>query len=105
MNKNKERLLEGGLIGAVLGVVAGLLIAPKSGKELREDIKNLPADFYKYISPQIKKIKEMGEEQYHNFMDEGVKKYAKVKKLTQDEEKILKKEAKNSWVQIKKHLK
>lgn len=28
------------LIGAVVGVVAGLLTAPKSGKETREDIKN-----------------------------------------------------------------
>jgi len=103
-NRNKERLLEGGLIGAVLGIATGLLIAPKSGKNLREDIKKIPGDFYKYITPQIKKLKEMGEEQYNNFIDEGVKKYVKIKKLTQDEEKILKKEAKSSWKHIKKHL-
>lgn len=35
----KRTFVEGTLIGAVVGVVAGILLAPKSGKETQDDIK------------------------------------------------------------------
>jgi gas vesicle protein len=40
-NKENEesRFLQGFLIGGILGVLAGLLFAPKPGKELRSEIK------------------------------------------------------------------
>lgn len=38
MNKNTKSLLWGLLAGSAIGSVAGLLLAPKSGKELRKDI-------------------------------------------------------------------
>jgi len=40
----KRRFGLGIIIGAIAGVVAGLLTAPKSGKETREDIKNKAMD-------------------------------------------------------------
>ena len=36
---SKGKLLAGAVIGAAAGVVAGILTAPKSGRETREDIK------------------------------------------------------------------
>ncbi len=36
---NKKKILGGALIGAALGIAAGMLMAPKEGKELRKDIK------------------------------------------------------------------
>src|SRR6185312_10792916 len=44
MDKERKREMarsfwKGTLVGAVLGAVAGILLAPKSGKETREDIK------------------------------------------------------------------
>lgn len=36
---NNRKFALGALIGSVAGVIAGLLTAPKSGKETREDIK------------------------------------------------------------------
>jgi gas vesicle protein len=38
-NKRNHRFLTGLLFGGVLGGVAALLLAPKSGKELKADIK------------------------------------------------------------------
>lgn len=38
MGRDNNDLVTGALIGGILGGVAGLLMAPKSGKELREDI-------------------------------------------------------------------
>lgn len=100
----KEKLLEGALVGAVLGVAAGMLLSPESGKKLREDIKKLPGDFYRYMAPRVKKLKKVGEKQYDAFVDEGVKNYVKAKKLSVSEEKMLKNETRRFWKNIKKHL-
>jgi gas vesicle protein len=40
----KRRFGLGIIIGAIAGVIAGLLTAPKSGKETRDDIKNKAMD-------------------------------------------------------------
>ena len=37
--RNHSHLLRGLFVGGVLGATAGFLLAPKSGKELRSDIK------------------------------------------------------------------
>ncbi len=37
--RKSSKLLTGVLVGSVLGAVAGFLLAPKSGRELRSDIK------------------------------------------------------------------
>ncbi len=106
MKKNKGgKLLEGALVGAVLGVAAGMLLAPKSGKKMRKDIKEISGDFYRYITPQVKRMKRMGEAQYNALMAKGLKNYAKAKRLSSAEEKAIKMEAKRSWRHIKKHLK
>jgi gas vesicle protein len=39
-----KRLAIGALFGAAVGVVAGILTAPKSGKETRQDIKDKAED-------------------------------------------------------------
>ncbi len=43
-NGNNGYFLKGLLIGSLGGALAGLLLAPKSGKELREDIKEKGSD-------------------------------------------------------------
>ena len=58
---NKKKIMGGALIGAVLGIAAGMLMAPKKGKELRKDVKKISADFYKSIAPKLKKIKKFSE--------------------------------------------
>lgn len=102
--KNKGVLLGGALIGAALGVAAGLLLAPESGKKLRTDIKKLSGNFYRYLAPQLKKMKHVGEAEYNALVAQGVKSYAKAKKLSEEEVKVLVAEAKRSWKEIKKHL-
>ncbi len=104
VKKNGGKLLGGALIGAVLGAAAGMLLAPESGKKMRRDIKRLSGDFYRYIAPQVKKLKRVSEAQYNTFVAKGAKNYAKAKRLSLSEEKILIKEGKRSWRHIKKHL-
>lgn len=39
MSKSKGKFALGAIFGAIAGAVAGVLMAPKSGKETREDLK------------------------------------------------------------------
>ena len=105
MKKNDAvKLLEGALAGAALGALAGLMLAPESGKKLRKDIKSRAADFYKYLAPQLKKVKKMGEAEYKTAVKKAMAGYSKAKKISAQEVKDLTKEAQSSWKELKKHL-
>lgn len=105
MKKNTTiKLIEGGLIGAALGIAAGIMLAPKSGKKIRGTVKNKYAEFMAYLAPQFKKIKHIGEDGYDTFVKDAVKTYTKTKKLTEKEGKDLLVHAKKSWKHIKKEV-
>ena len=71
---------------------------------MRKDIKKLSGDFYRHIAPQVKKMKNVGEAQFNAFVAKGAKNFAKAKKLSLAEQKMLAAEARRSWGHIKKHL-
>ncbi|MEK7507914.1 MAG: YtxH domain-containing protein [Patescibacteria group bacterium] len=104
MKNTKSNLLGGALVGAVLGVAAGMLLAPKSGKKLRKDIGGRVADFHKYISPKIKLLKNMSEAQYKAFMKTAIGGYSKAKKLSAEEAKELAGYAQEFWKHLKRHF-
>lgn len=57
--------LEGVLFGAVVGVLGGILLAPRSGKETREKIKN----FKRNNSHVIENVKESTEQLIAKTLD------------------------------------
>jgi len=102
--KNGGGLVAGASIGAVLGIAAGILLAPETGKKMRTDIKKLSGDFYRHIAPQLKKLRVVGEAQYHAVVAEGVRRYAKARRLSRSEEKLLATEGKRAWFHMKRNL-
>ena len=59
MSKNKSFAFGMGLLaGVVGGIIAGVLYAPKSGEESREQIKNTACELYEKHSPAIKEAKK-----------------------------------------------
>ena len=44
MDNNESKFVKGMLFGLIAGVAAGILLAPKSGKETRQDIKRVSQD-------------------------------------------------------------
>ena len=106
MKKNNTTLkfLEGAVAGLALGVAASMVLSSKRGKELKGDIENVMADFYKYISPKVKKIEKMGEKEYKLFMKGAAEQYTKTKKVSEVMTKQLIKEAQQSWKHFSKHL-
>jgi gas vesicle protein len=101
---NTLKILEGTVAGLALGVAASMFLNSKKGKELKNNIKDVSADFYKYISPKIKKVKKMGEKEYKLFMKNSAEQYIKNKKLSEGVAKELIKEAQQSWSHLSRHL-
>ena len=56
MDKRVKKFAIGTVIAAAAGYVAGLLTAPKSGKETREDIKNTAVKTYKVAEKELKEL-------------------------------------------------
>lgn len=56
MGKKTKNVAVGALFAAVAGFVAGILTAPKSGKETRTDIKNAAAASISEAEKQLKKL-------------------------------------------------
>ncbi|MDP2741263.1 MAG: YtxH domain-containing protein [bacterium] len=101
---NTQKFLGGAIAGLALGVAASIFVSSKKGKELREDVKDRMADFYKYIVPKVKKIEKMGEKEYKEFMKNAVGQYSKARKISEDVSKEIVKEAQKSWHYFSKHL-
>lgn len=101
---NTLKFLEGAVAGVALGVAASMFLNSKKGKALKKDIADVTADFYKFISPKIKKIEKMGEKEYKEFMKNSAEQYAKSKKISEDMAKQLIKYTQQSWKHFSKHL-
>ncbi len=97
-------MLAGALIGGALGVAAGMLLAPESGKKFRGGIGRKSAEFYAHLAPRLKKAKRMGEAEYKVFVREAAKSYSKAKRLSGHEEKAIVAHAHRSWKHLKRHL-
>jgi len=53
MSENNSDLLVGFIVGGLIGVTLGLLFAPKSGKETREDIARKAKDGFKQVKEKV----------------------------------------------------
>ena len=60
--KHERSILFPFLVGGVVGAVIGLLLAPKSGKEMRKDIKDFASQSKETLSTTFDKSKAMYEE-------------------------------------------
>lgn len=56
MNKSTKRWALGAMIAAAAGYVAGILTAPKSGRETRDDIKHAAENGMVEAEKQLKKL-------------------------------------------------
>ena len=76
----RSHFLEGLIVGAALGAVLGLLFAPKSGKELRGQIKRLKDD----REDLLQETKEKTEAMIANTMDSIKKGFEKVGRMVEN---------------------
>jgi gas vesicle protein len=92
----------GFLRGAVLGLIAGLLVAPRSGKETRENIKKHYKEISDRISEELSRLKDITKETYTQVVGTVVHGFVEAKKITSDEAAELKSELKKGFEDIRK---
>ncbi|MDD4381997.1 MAG: YtxH domain-containing protein [Candidatus Dojkabacteria bacterium] len=111
--------LKGLLVGAIAGAAAGILLAPKSGKETREDIKNLALDFsdkatelynkaVAILKRKLNAIKGLGkkidESKYMDIVNDVVKEIKEDGAVTADAARNIGEQLRKDWMIVKNEL-
>jgi gas vesicle protein len=95
MSNNDSGAAKGLFIGLTLGFVAGALTAlfltPKTGEELRADIRRITKDVANKVDEKAKRIRNITREKYNEVVNNVVESYKKVKDLTDKEIEFIKK--------------
>lgn len=92
----------GFLKGALLGVVAGILLAPKSGKELRESVKKSYKDISKRVTEELSRLKEVSQETYTQVVNSVVRTFVEAKKITVEEAEAIRDQLKQGYEKVRK---
>lgn len=121
-DKNKNvagKVTAGVAIGALAGAAAGVLLAPKSGKETREDIKKFAKDTKEKglelfeqakaeVNKKIANVKKAGKkidaEEYKKIVAEIVETFKGNGKLTEKAAKKLDNQLREDWEDVKKQI-
>ena len=90
MSNKKSSVARWGVVGAIAGAIAGLLFAPKSGKETRADIKEGTV-----------KAKKEAEKQYGKAKTEATKKVKEAKSTAKKYSLKTKRAAKRAAADVK----
>lgn len=111
--------LKGLFVGAIAGAVAGILLAPKSGKETRKDLKKLAMDFDEKATELYNKAvvilrkklnalkragKKIDETRYLDIVKDVVAEVEKDSAITSDAAKKIGHQLKKDWVIVKEEL-
>jgi gas vesicle protein len=97
MRKEAIKFFAGMATGAALTVAARKFMYTRTGRVMRQNLREIKADFYKSVSPKLKEMKYASEEDYKEFIRDAAEKYAKIKKISSDMTRRLVNETQNSW--------
>lgn len=76
-----KTFIEGIAIGAVAGAIAGLLLAPKSGEDTREDIADELVALKDSVAERLEKLQELTKEKYEEAVAAVLAEYVAAKKI------------------------
>ena len=96
------RVIEGIAIGAVAGAIAGLLLAPKSGQETRDEIKEDLMEIRDKIVERLEAAEDFTQEKYDEVVKAVIAEAAAAKKMTTDEIKELEDKLRDGYDSIRK---
>ena len=84
MAKGTGKFILGGLLGALAGAIGGLLLAPKSGRETREDIVRLANELSKRVKSSTSELNARVREVFGNTNKAAVEKYKHIRTAVMD---------------------
>ena len=118
-NNSTESFFKGLIVGSLGGAIAGILLAPKSGEETREDIKKLAIDLKEKaidtynkakleVEKKIEQLKGAGEKidesKYKRIVGEVVEEFKKDSQITSAAAKKLGEQLNSDWNMVKREL-
>ena len=89
-------------IGAIAGAVAGILLAPKSGKETRADIAKHVHEMKDKIAEELDKAGDFTMDTYKDAVKKVVGTYEKGKKITAKQAKEIQDDLEENFEAVKK---
>ena len=81
MEKTTKSFMLGMLCGTLAGAIGGVLLAPKSGKETRQDIARYTSEMKDKIAAELSKMGEFSRESYNSVVDRVVETYERAKRI------------------------
>lgn len=102
MKNDTKKLITGLAVGAIAGAVAGILFAPKSGKETRADIAKYMHEMKDKISKELAKAGDFTKEKYSEIVKRVVSVYETSKKITAKDAKEIKEMLEDNYEDVKK---
>jgi gas vesicle protein len=98
---DKTNFVEGIAVGAVAGVIATLLLASKSGKETRDEIRAHLEEIKDALVKQLEAAGEMSQAKYDEIVVSLVGEYETAKKITAEEAKEIETRLREGYEAIK----
>lgn len=89
-------------VGALAGAIAGLLLAPKSGKETRADIQGTVMKIKDDLVAKLSELKEISEDKYKEIAASVVESYEKSKDITTEQAQEIKENLLDGYQELKK---
>lgn len=102
MKKETKNLMTGLAVGAIAGAVAGILFAPKSGKETRADIAKYMNEMKDKISKELAKAGDFTKEKYDEIVGKIVSMYETSKKVSKKDAAEIKDMLEENYEEVKK---
>ena len=93
------------ILGAALGSIIGLLLAPKSGKETRADIKKKTKPLVNKLLSEMERAKVLDRKKYEQMVDKFVAKPLKNAKVAKETVEDVVDELKKQWSEVSKKMK
>jgi gas vesicle protein len=98
-NKN---LFKGIMAGLAIGGAIGVLFAPKSGRQTRQDLKKAYRTTSKDIARRIDDLEDISKAKYDQIVDAVVNEYQKLDPITQEQIETLKATLQDKWNEVAK---
>lgn len=97
---SKKRLFKTLMLGLAIGGVLGVLLAPKSGKQVRQDLKKAYRATSKDIARRINDIEDISKSKYEQIVEAVINEYKKLDPITQEQIESLKAILYSKWTEI-----
>jgi len=95
-----KNLFKGLLAGLAIGGILGVLLAPKSGKQVRQDLRKAYKSTSKDIAKRINNIEDISKSKYDQVVEAVINEYKKLDPMTQEQIESLKATLQNKWSEI-----